>query len=342
MSTSTFVKTCMIGGLALGVLLSGCGTTPFFFPITDQERQQVAALRAFRAAVSPQANRAMGIFQRDMLSMLSLKLPTEYGVDLTPYFVPFPKIELPPPPSGYLASIDSGKQLVGFLVPSQQISVTAQVSQPTPQAGTQATWQYDLRLLPTPLGQSGSLQVITSGADWRPTNSADNTTKPYFFGQRYTRLPDSIQAKTEFNLQQNAGKITLNASLGSFQEDFAGSGLMIPQSLSFDGSIPGLSWYLNGLMSTTTAVRLQGTLTVQGSQGSDSYIVDGTSVNGDVSLRLTNEEKAIDLSLSFREGQLKGQAKSRVDRRYILADLVPSANGKVMINYGDGTQEVLF
>src|SRR5690606_18257376 len=100
-------------------------------------------------------------------------------------------------------------------------------------------------------------------------------------------------------------------SLGSFQLDPAGSDLMLPQSVSFDGSIPGLSWYLNGLMSTTTAVKLQGTLTVQGQQGADSYMAEATASSGDVIIRLMNEEKAIDLNFSMQGGKIKGQAKSR-------------------------------
>ncbi|MNT34504.1 hypothetical protein D3C72_1704900 [compost metagenome] len=143
-------------------------------------------------------------------------------------------------------------------------------------------------------------------------------------------------------MQQNAGKATLNASLGSFQMDPAGSDLMLPQSVSFDGSIPGLSWNLNGMMSTTTAVKLQGTLTVQGSQGSDSYMVEATAVNGDLSLSLLNDEKAIDLKFYLQGGKIKGQAKSRVDRRYNLAEIIQSKDGKVVIKYGDGTQEGLF
>lgn len=337
---SAVLKVGVIGSLALGVLVSGCGTTPFFFPLTEQERQQIAALRSFRTAISTQSNRAMSIFQRDMLTMLSLKLPSEYGLDLTPYFIPYPKIPIPNPPAGYQPSIDSAKQLVGFLVPSQMM-VTAQVVPPSSQAGSQASWQYNLLLQPTLLGQSGTLQVTTSGANWMSNNFAGSD-KQYYFGQKYTRLPDSVQAKAELNLQQSAGKVTLNASMGSFQLDPAGSDLMLPQSLSFDGSIPGLSWYLNGLMSTTTAVKLQGTLTVQGNQGSDSYMVDATASNGDVTMRLLNEEKAIDLTFSMQGGKIKGQAKSRVDRRYLLADIVQTQDGKVLIKYGDGSQDALF
>ena len=340
MLKSSVLKLGVIGSLALGVLASGCGTTPFFFPLTDQERQQIAALRAFRNVVSSQSNRAMSIFQRDMLTMLSLKLPSEYGLDLTPYFIPYPKVAIPNPPAGYQPSIDSAKQLVGFMVPSQ-IMVTAQAVPPASQVGSQASWQYNLVLQPTLLGQSGTMQVITSGANWMSNNFAGSD-KQYYFGQKYTRLPDSVQAKAELNLQQNAGKVTLNASLGSFQLDPAGSDLMLPQSVSFDGSIPGLSWYLNGLMSTTTAVKLQGTLTVQGNQGSDSYMVEATSSSGDVTMRLTNDEKAIDLNFSMHGGKIKGQAKSRVDRRYVLADIVQMQDGKVMIKYGDGSQDVLF
>lgn len=341
MKTSAILKSSVIGVLALGVLVSGCGTTPFFFPITDQERQQIAALRSFRTAVSSQTNRAMSIFQRDMLTMLSLKLPSEYGVDLTPYFIPFPKVSIPNPPAGYQPSIDSSKQLVGFIVPSQ-ISVVAQVVAPTGQVGAQASWQYNLVLQPTMLGQSGTLQVTTSGANWMSNSGPSNSEKPYFFGQKYTRLPDSVQAKAELNLQQNAGKVTLNASLGSFQQDPAGTDLMLPQSLSFDGSIPGLSWNMNGLMSTTTAVKLQGSLTVQGNQGTESYMMDATASNGDVNLRLLNEEKAIEITFSMQAGKIKGQAKSRIDRRYLLADIVQAKDGKVSIKYGDGSQEVLF
>ncbi|MNK65379.1 hypothetical protein D3C87_846720 [compost metagenome] len=341
MLKSAILKSSVIGVLALGVLISGCGTTPFFFPITDQERQQIAALRSFRTAVSSQTNRAMSIFQRDMLTMLSLKLPTEYGVDLTPYFIPYPKINIPNPPAGYQPSIDSTKQLVGFIVPSQMM-VTAQVVPPSSQVGAQAAWQYNLLLQQTLLGQSGTLQVTTSGANWMSNNNPAGTDKPYYFGQKYTRLPDSVQARAELNMQQNAGKVTLNASLGSFQPDPAGSDLMLPQSLSFDGSIPGLSWNTSGLMSTTTAVKLQGSLTVQGNQGSDAYMVDATASNGDVNMRLLNEEKAIDLTFSIQGGKIKGQAKSRVDRRYLLADILQSKDGKVMIKYGDGSQEILF
>ena len=341
MLKSTILKGSVIGALALGVLASGCGTTPFFFPITDQERQQIAALRSFRTAVSSQTNRAMSIFQRDMLTMLSLKLPSEYGLDLTPYFIPYPKIEIPNPPPGYQPSIDSAKQLVGFMVPSQ-MTVIAQVVPPNAQIGSQASWQYNLVLQPTMLGQSGTLQVTTSGASWMSNSGPSNTDKLYYFGQKYTRLPDSVQARAELNLQQNAGKVTLNASLGSFQQDPAGTDLMLPQSVSFDGSIPGLSWNMSGLMSTTTAVKLQGSLTVQGNQGADSYMVDATASSGDVNLRLLNEEKAIDLTFSMQGGKIKGQAKSRVDRRYVLADILQSKEGKVMIKYGDGSQEVLF
>jgi hypothetical protein len=333
------LKGSVIGALALGVLVSGCGTTPFFFPITEQERQQIAALRAFRAAVSPQTSRAMSIFQRDMLTMLSLRLPSEYGVDLTPYFVPFPKLTIPNPPAGYQVSKDSANNLAGFLVPSQMMvnATTSSVEQ-----GRQATWTYNLVLQPTLLGQAGTLQVTTSGANWMSNNTSGAADKPYYFGQKFTRHPDSVQAKAELTMQQSAGKATLNASLGSFQLDPAGSDLLLPQSVSFDGSIPGLSWFLNGMMSTTTAVKLQGTLTVQGSQGSDSYMVEATANNGDVIMRLLNEEKAIDLNLYLQGGKFKGQAKSRIDRRYNLADIVQSKDGKVTIKYGDGSQEGLF
>jgi hypothetical protein len=329
----------VIGALALGVLVSGCGTTPFFFPITDQERQQVAALRAFRTAVSPQTNRAMSVFQRDVMSVLSLKLPTEYGVDLGPYFLPFPKVAIPEPPPGYQINKDGGKNLLGFIVqPQYFISALAKRNE---QTGAES-WQYDLVMQPNQQGQSGTLKVMTSGASWQGRSTESTATKPYIFGMRYTRLPDSVQAKAELNLQQNAGKATFNVSLGSFQVDGAGSDLLLPQSVSFDGSIPGLSWYLNGMMSMTTAVKLQGTLTVQGTQGSDSYMVEATSVNGDVTMRLLNEEKGFEIDLYLQAGKLKGQAKSRVDRRYLLADIIPNKDGKVIIKFGDGSQEVLF
>ncbi len=333
------VKTSVIGALALGVLVSGCGTTPFFFPITEQERQQVAALRAFRTAVSPQTNRAMSVFQRDVMSVLSLKLPTEYGVDLAPYLLPFPKVTIPEAPAGYQINKDSGKNLLGFIVQPQYF-VTAQAKR-NEQTGPES-WQYDLVMQPNQQGQSGTLKVMTSGASWQGRSTESTATKPYIFGMRYTRLPDSVQAKAELNLQQNAGKATFNVSLGSFQVDGAGSDLLLPQSVSFDGSIPGLSWYLNGMMSMTTAVKLNGTLTVQATQGTDSYMVEATSVNGDVTMRLLNEEKGIELNLYLQAGKLKGQAKSRVDRRYLLADIVSTKDGKVMIKYGDGSQEGLF
>ncbi len=340
------LKACVIGALGLGVLVSGCGTTPFFFPITEQERQQIAALRAFRAVVSPQTNRAMGIFQRDMLTVLSLRLPSEYGVDLSPYLLPYPKVPIPDPPAGYSPIIDSAKQLTGFIVQSQQMMVNATTS--SVEQGRQATWTYNLILQgivpgqPTPLGQAGTLQVTTSSAQWLSNINSGSSTKAYNFGQKYTRLPDSVQAKAELTMQQSAGKATLNASLGSFQLDPAGSDLMLPQSVSFDGSIPGLSWYLNGMMSTTTAVKLQGTLTVQGNQGTDSYMVEATAVNGDINLRLLNDEKAIDVNFFMQGGKIKGQAKSRVDRRFNLADIIQTKDGKVMIKYGDGSQDGLF
>jgi hypothetical protein len=229
---------------------------------------------------------------------------------------------------------------MGFQVPSQQINLTAKATPPTAQVGKQATWQYDLQLLPTPQGQAGTLQVTTSSAQW--LTYSQNTSKAYFFGDRYTRLPDSFQANAELTLQQNAGKATLSASLGSFQLDPAGSDLMLPQSLSFNGSVPGLSWYLNGMMPMTTAMKLQGTLTVQGNQRSDSYMAEVTCANGDLTIRLLNDEKAIDINLYLQGGKLKGQARSRVDRRYQLADITSSKEGKVMITYGDGSQEALF
>jgi len=335
----TILKGSVIGALATGVLLAGCSTTPFFVPITDQERQQVAALRAFRTAVSPQSNRAMGLFQRDIMSVLALQLPTEYGADLAPYLLPLPKIAVPAAPAGYLANIDTAKQLLGYLVPNQMV-VTALAT--SAEQGKQANWQYNLLLQPTPLGQAGSLQVTTSSSQWLSNISAGTSTKAYYFGQKFTRYPDSVQATGELTLQGNAGKASFNASLSSFEPDPLGSDLMIPQSVSFSGSVPGLSWNLNGKMTTKTALTIQGTITVQGKQGGESYMVDGASVNGDLTLRLLNEEKAIDLNLYLLAGKLKGQAKSRIDRRYPLAEIVSSKDGKVKITYGDGSAEVLF
>lgn len=332
------MKLGVMGALALGVLLSGCGTTPFFFPITEQERQQVATLRAFRAAISPQANRAIGVFQRDLSTMLSLKLPSEYGVDLSPYFVPLPKLTIPEPPAGYHLNRDSGNKLLGYLV-ANQIFVTA-VAQRLEQVGSES-WQYDLVLQPTPMGQAGFLKVRTSGVSWQSSISAGSSTKPYIFGERYTRFPDSVQASGELILQQGAGKANFDASFSSFQPDVT-TDLMLPQSLSFNGSIPGLSWSLNGMMSTPTAIKLQGMITAQGSQGGVSYMLEGTSSNGDVNVRLLNEEKAIDLSLSLQAGKLKGIAKSRVDRRFQLAEILTLKDGRVVIKYGDGSQEGLF
>lgn len=340
MLKSAFAKTILIGALAMGVLGAGCGTTPFFFPITNQEREQIASLRAFRAAISPQTNRSMSIFLRDMLLMLSLKLPTEYGVDISPYLVPYPKVNIPDPPAGYVPLIDSGKFLNGFLVAQQGLRIDATTS--SVEQGRQATWTYNLVMHPTLLGQAGMLQVTTSSAQWYSNNTSNNLEKAYFFGQKYTRLPDAISAKAELTMQQSAGQATFNASLGSFQPDPAGSDLMLPQSVSFDGSIPGLSWYLNGMMSTTNAVRLQGTVTAQGARASEAYMAEITAVNGDVTMRLLNDEKAIDLYLTYLGGKVKGQAKSRVDRRYNLADISQSKDGKVIVKYGDGSQEVLF
>lgn len=340
MAKHSVLKRCLIAGLALGVLLPGCATTPFFFPITDQERQQILALRAFRTAISPESNRAMRISQRDLLMVLSLKLPSEYGVDLSPYFIPLPKVAIPNPPPGFIQNIDQAKQFNGVSVPTNNLFMTAQAL--SSGQGASESWQYLLTMQPTLLGQAGTMKVTTSGAQWQSNITAGTSTKPYYFGQRYTRLPSSVSLQAELTLQQSAGKATLNASLGSFQEDPAGSDLKLPQSVSFDGSLPGLSWNLNGMMSTTTAMTIQGSLTVQGNQGTDSYMVEGRTVNGDVNVRLLNEEKGIDLTLDFREGSLKGQAKSRVDRRFVLADIASTKEGRVTIKYGDGSQEVLF
>lgn len=341
MFLSTVAKRSVMSALALGVLLSGCTSTPFFFPITNEEREQVATLRAFRAAVSPQSHRELNIFLRDFMTMLSLGLPTEYGYDLSPYFLPLPKLTIPDPPAGMLPPItDGGKQLTGFQVPPQQIVITAKPPVSDSTSNKHASRQYELVMLPTPIGQSGSLKVTTSGAAWQPYGQS--AAKAYVYGSTYTRLPDSIQVSAELNLQQNAGKATMNASLGSFQMDPEGTDLMLPQSLSFSGTVPGLSWYLNGIMSKTTAMKLQGTLTVQHGQRSDSYVAELTSSNGDLSMRLTHEEKAIDLTLFLQAGKLKGQARSRIDRRYLLADIVSSKDGKVTISYGDGSQEPLF
>lgn len=340
MRKSKVAKRTCTSALALGLLLSGCTSTPFFFPITNEEREQVATLRALRTAVSPQSSRAMNLFLRDFMTMASLGLPSEYGYDLTPYLAPLPKLPIPEPPAGLLPPItDSGKQFLGIQVPAQQIFITAKAAASN-ESGKQATWQYDLLLPPTQVGQSGSLKVTTSSAQWYP-NSQSNT-KAYFFGPKYTRLPDSIQLNAELNLQQNAGKATMTASLGSFQQDPEGTDLMLPQSLSFSGSVPGVNWYLNGMMSKTTAMKLQGTFTVQGPQRSDSYVAEVTCSNGDMTLKLTHEEKGFDLSLYMQGGKLKGQARSRIDRRYMLADIVSTKEGKVLISYGDGSQDTLF
>lgn len=318
-------------GASLLVLVTGCNLLPF---VSNDERIQISYVRSFKKGLSPNDNKAFGIMLREVGKLLGYNLPTKYGLSVTPYLAPFPSVDpirptvsvqaIPDPSTRELRQIkDTGGQVL--------IDVSAKDgTSSTPQSMT-----YTMLVSRTPTATTGQIAVQTVGSSWRgPTG----VTSSYVLGQdKYPQVPSSMALQAQLALPQGAGGASMRVDLGF---DQGGGTMPVPRDASVTFTLQNnLSVNLSGSYGSLDAALLNGTVSVKGDKGTDTYQADIRCSSGNVQAVLISDARKLRLELNYEDGLLSGVAKATDGRQAELAKFVQEAGKAPEIQYADGTRE---
>lgn len=315
----------MAGSLMLAA--SGCNLISF---VSNEERVQVAAIRTFKSNLTPSMNKALGVFLRESVNLLSYGMPTRFGIDVAPFLAAFPEVGIGRPTLTPVFDVDPGSRELRRIYAGTQLLIDSSAVQGT----GQGTYVYTLNARQTPTGTTGQLVVTTTGTNWRPTTGVPST---YLLNQGMSpQVPTSLVANLQLNLPQSAGQIKMQANLSQFEQ---GGTSPVPRDVSFNFSSPNINVQLSGAYGGPQAVNLSGATTLKGDKGNETYQTRLTTSNRAVELILTNEARGFHIDLAYESGTLSGTAKATDGRQLELAKITHASGRMPEISYADGIKE---
>ncbi|HEY9897772.1 MAG TPA: hypothetical protein V6D00_01200 [Pantanalinema sp.] len=327
MAKSSLIRWIGFGAAVVATSLAGCNLIPF---VSNDERIQISYVRGFKTGLSPNSNRALGIFIRETSNLLAYGLPTRYGVDVTPYLAVFPALTLPGAPVNptFVKATGSLPELTRIMSGTQlDISVLSQ------QTGEVAV--YTLTALQTPTQTKGKLAVTTTGSNWQPQQPS---TSYVLNGNKVPLTPKSIEAVANLTLPSGAGEAKLSARLNQMQQAGAGAPA-VPGVVSLNFEVPGVRADLSGSFGSIQSLRLDGPFSVTTSKGTDTYQAQVTAASGVLKLVLLNSERKVRIDLVVEKGLLSGTAKAMDGRQAELAKFTQAPGKMPEIEFADGTKE---
>jgi hypothetical protein len=315
------------GAAVLATSLAGCNLIPL---VSNDERVQISYVRGFKTSLSPNSNRALGVFLRETTNFMSYGLPTRYGLDVAPYLAVFPTVTPPAPQvtPTFVKGSGSLPELTRIMAGTQlDITVASQ------QTGEVAL--YTLKAFRTPTQATGDLAVTTTGSSWQPQSP---TTSYVLNGNKVPLAPKSFEALARLTLPQGAGQAKLSARLNQMQQAGAGAP-PVPGAVSLNFDVPGVRADLSGSFGSIQSLRLDGPLIVTTNKGTDTYQAQVTASNGGLKLALLNTERKVRIDLVVEKGLLSGTAKAMDGRQAELAKFTQASGKMPEIEFSDGTKE---
>jgi len=310
------------------VLLTACNVIPI---VTGDDQVSITSVRAFKNTLSPAYNRPFGIFLREANSLLSYGLPSQFGVDLTPFFQPFPAVQTGQQSQQIQVDKDPGTGELRKLFAGTQLEIDSQV-----QAQDANTYVYTLTVVRTPTGTAGQLAVTTAGTSWyAPPGGGQG---PYLLNRGQSpQVINTISANAQINLPQSAGQVQLQASLGAFIQ--AGH-TTLPRTVNLDLIFPGFSANLQGTYQSAQAVHLTGPVSITSDRlGNDTYQMQLDCSRASIKAFLINEARKFRIDLTMENGVLNGTAKTSDWRAMQLASFSQTGNGPIKVDFADGGHE---
>lgn len=328
MAKSSLIRWIGFGAAVVATSLAGCNLIPF---VSNDERLQISYVRGFKTGLSPNSNRALGIFFRETASLLAYGLPTRYGIDVTPYLAIFPAVPLPAPQlrPEFIPAQGSLPELTRIMAGTVlDIGVVSQQK-------SSDTAEYTLEARQTPTQTKGKLVVTTTGSNWQ---AQQPSTSYVLNGNKVPFTPKSLAAVATLDLPQGAGQAKLSANLTQMQPAGANAPA-VPGSVSLNFQLPGVQTSLSGAYSSINSLRLDGPLSVTTSKGTDTYQAQLTAASGGLKLALLNTERKVRIDLAVDKGLLSGTAKAMDGRQAELAKFSQAPGKMPEIEFADGTKE---
>lgn len=355
MARSSWAKLALrLSAAGLVCTVTGCLQIEGLFGPVPTEQIQLQILRGMQHALSPSYNQPLNWMLRGIDEVLSMGLPTFYGIDLAPYLATVP---WPPAPqrdpnlaapiygdnqpqaaqesNGEIYELQSGDQreLLQFLFnPQAMASNPNQLPCMPPSC---KTLTYDVNLLRSVVGLTGSLQVSTSTRTTWSKMSAPAPHQPYSFGDLWkTTQPDNVSATATLDYEGQTGTISL--SLTRAQTPSNDPNIQL-QQIQINVDLPRISANLSGRVSAGSLAFSDGTIDLTDDQGNSQELQVSmfNLENGTGEATLIGQQQMLEVTLSFANGQLTGEVDSTNPNLSRELATINSQNNQTTVTYRD-------